>query len=351
MIYIIDKFKYLSLFTNRLESEPIEHELERILNLQSPRIDKNARIQTKDIVVEIDYVLEDRNTICYVEVKKRVNPEAVARFYAAKENILSTPNLSDKKEVFLIVGQELDPVSLKMAERLGIRVEKVSAHLLPHPRHNLNEPFRIKITADKAWKSVMTLFTNQPTSIYNVMKKSGVSYGEAHRVVSYLINRGLTKKSGNFVSIVNFRPILNAVFWERPFSSLLHGSYHIDSELVEDLAHELSALFHESKVKHAFTGFIAYEKYYGGIRSEGALDLYVDFSNSAVIDLIEQFSTKDSNKPNLAIYKPDRDVFSDSKTIDGIQLVSRGQLLLDLSGGDSIAIQYATEMVKSFGKV
>lgn len=331
-----------------MESETIEQELERILNLQSPRIEKDARIQTGDRVVIIDYVLEDNSTIYYVEVKKRVNPEAVARFYAAEDLILSTPDLSRKKEVFLIVGQEVDPVSLKMADRLGIRIERLST---PLPKQNSNESFRIKITAEKAWKSVTTLLEYQPTSIYNVMKKSGVSYGEAHRVVSYLRTRGLIRKSGNFVSIVNFRPILNAVFWERPFASLIHGSYHIDSELMEDLIHELSALLHEYKVRHAFTGFIAYEKYYGGIRSEGPLYLYVDFSNPAVNELIQQFSNHDNRKPNLAIYKPDRDVFSNSQTIGGIQLVSREQLLLDLSGGDSIAIQYATEMVKFFGKI
>lgn len=339
------------MFTNILGPEPIELELERILNMQSPRIEKEARFQSGEKTVIIDYVLEDQNTLCYVEVKRRVTPEAVARFYATEELIRSVSSQSGKNEKFLIVGREVDPVSFRIAERLDIKIERVYMDSSTFPSPKSNEPFRIKITADKAWKSVTTLLKHQPTSIYNVKKQSGVSYGEAHRVVSYLKSRGLINKSGNYVSIANFRPILNAVFWERSFFALAQGSYYVNSQLAGDLVREVSTLLKESKIKHVFTGFIAYEKYFGGIRTQAPLDLYIDFSNPGVDDLIEQFSTIDNKKPNLVIYKPDRDVFSDSNTVGGIQLVCREQLLLDLSGGDSISIQYATEMVKFLGKV
>ena len=48
--------------------------------------------------------------------------------------------------------------------------------------------------------------------IYDIMKMGGVSYGEAQRVISSFRNRNLLKQNGNFVSVLDLKPILNEVF-------------------------------------------------------------------------------------------------------------------------------------------
>ena len=53
----------------------------------------------------------------------------------------------------------------------------------------------------------------------------------------------------------------------------------------------------------------------------------------------------------MFVYQPDRDLFAKTKDVSGTQLVDAEQLLLDLCGGDKIALQLAAEMVKNIDKI
>lgn len=339
------------MLTSALNTDSITTELIQILNLHSPTVEREVRFQLENRSLIMDYVFEEDNTVYLVDVKKRVNVEAVAQFYVTMELVSPLSKLQEKKTVFMIAAQIVDPIALKLANRLGIKVLKISTAHLGLEKGGFTEPPKIKLTAEKAWLTIVTLLKFQPTSIYDVMKRSAVSYGEAHRVVSYLKTRDLILQNGNYVSISNFRPLVNAVFWERPLSSLVAKQLYIDVEPEEHIPPEISERLLESKIKYAFTGLYAYGKYSGGITTRMPLGLYVDVSNPSFHGFIDEFSYDKAKTPNLVVYKPDRDVFSNTLTVDGIQLVSREQLLLDLSGGDKIEIQYATELVNSFGRV
>lgn len=327
----------------------IEKELEEALNLEAPEIRREVRFQGDNRSAIIDLVLEDPNTVCYVEIKRRLTPDIVARFYVAKELIMQSP--PSKENIFIIGAQIIDPIFKKMANQLGIRVERITVSVSDIRTLASNEPSKIKVTAKKAWKTIVSLLEYQPSSIYNLMKKSGVSYGQAHKIVSYLRSRDLLTQKGNFVSISDFRPILNAVFWERPLKSLIVEHYNINIESFEDMPREISNMLDSNNILHAFTGFTAYEKYFGSIRRGAPYELYADVNNPLFHQIIRETSSIIDQPPNLIIYQPDRDVFSDAESVDKIPLVSKGQLLLDLSGGDKIAIQLATEMVKRIGKI
>lgn len=325
-------------------------ELKKILNLKSPKIEQEARFQAGNQSVIVDLVLDSRTTTYFVEIKRKLNLDTVSHFFAAMD-MISNSVLNKKEQEFIIVTQIADPVAMRMAERLGIRIEKLPISFSIVVDEKATRPSKIKLTSDKAWSPIMSLLKHQPTTIYNVHMKSKVSYGQAHRIVSYLKGRDLIMQDGNFVAITNFKPILNAVFWERPLSSLVFKTYHIDLKFADDQLSELSNIFKGYKIKHALTGLHAYEKCFHGIRTNTPFKFYVDVSNSEYIKDIEQFTSGNDNTPNLVIYKPDRDVFSETQIVDEIEIVSKEQLLLDLSGGDKIEVQLAAEMVKQIGKI
>lgn len=333
-----------------MKIDSIEEELQEILGIKPLRIDKEVRIQSDGRSYIIDVLMEDQTSIFYIEVKRKLTPEVVANFYIAKEIIMRLLE-PDKKRIFLIASQNIDELSEKMATLLGIRVLKIS---LASPELNLqhhSEGMKVKITSKKAWKVVFSLLQYGPTSIYNIKKMSGVSYGEAHRVISYFRSRDLLKQNGNFVSVSDLRPILNAVFWERPMNSIMVDSYTLEYGSDENIPRIISNLLEKNGIDHAFTGLTAYERYFGGIRNESSYDLYVDNSNPIFNVLINEITSSGEKGAKLFIYKPDREVLSGSTKIGDVTLVSKEQLLLDLSGGDKISLQLASEMVSKLGKI
>ncbi|MHB1709299.1 MAG: hypothetical protein ACYCT2_07490 [Thermoplasmataceae archaeon] len=330
--------------------ESLVKELQDKLKMKSPKIEKDVRIQGEGRAFIVDLVMEDQNSIFFIELQRKLSQDTIAKFFEAKEWITKSPK-SHKERIFLIAAQDTDQISEKMAALLDIKVERI-----PISRYDIDvrvqmEPIKIKITANKAWKVVIALLRYQPTSIYNIMKKSEVSYGEAHRVVSYLRNRDLLTQKGNFVSVSDLRPILNAVFWERPLKSLMVEHYYIKNNIPGDIPRLISELLRRNDIDHAFTGIAAYERYFGGIRNESSYGLYVDTSNQSFRGLIREIISMNESGIHLLVYKPDRDVFMNSKSVENTQLVDTGQLLLDLCGGDKIELQLATEMVKHIDKI
>ncbi len=343
-------FKYLSVITNTVIFELVADQLEKELGFNSSNRGDYVRILVGQRAIIIDLVLEDKDTIYYVDVQRRLKSQGVAEFYTAAELIKGLPQ-TNKKEVFIIATQDIDPISQKMAHSLGIKVVKVIMKELDKERDYSVETNTIKLTTAKAWKVIFSLLEHQPTSINNIRKISGVSYGQAHRIVSYLRSRGLLNQNGDYVAISEFRPILNAVFWERPLGALSIERHSISTDLVGGVANELSDSLTRNGVKHAFTTFTAYQKYFGGISNSVIHDMYIDASNDNYHALISDLTSKESKISNLTIYRTDRDVFANTEVVDGIELVSKEQLLLDLSGGNKISIQLATDMVKQIGKV
>ena len=283
------------------------------------RIEKEIRVQSEGRSFILDMLLEDQNSIFYIDVKRRLTPEAIANFYIAKEMITKFPGLG-KERKFIIASQCTDEIYKKMATLLGIRFLKISLARSEPNFHDHSERTNVKITSKKAWKVVFSFLKYGPTSIYNIMKMSGVSYGEAHRVISSFRNRNLLKQNGNFVSVLDLKPILNKVFWERPIRILLLEHYKLKYGTDEDVPRIISNLLHRNGIEHAFTGATAYERYFGGIRNASSYDIYVDKSNPFFNDLITEFTSSDEKNAKLSVYKTDRDVFSGSTKIGDVIL-------------------------------
>jgi hypothetical protein len=330
--------------------ESLVEELQEKLEMKSPKIEKDVRIQGGGRAFIVDLVMEDYESIFFIEFQRKLTPVTIAKFFEAKEWITKSGD-SHKERIFLVAAQDIDQTSQRMADLLGIKVEKIAISRFDLGVESRPEQIKLKITANKAWKVVFALLRYQPTSIYNIMKKSGVSYGESHRVISYFRNRNLLSQKGNFVSVSDLRPVLNAVFWERPLESLMVEHYNIKVDAFEDIPGAISDQLKGNGIKHAFTSIAAYERYFGGIRNESSYDLYVDTSNPNFQELIREVTSTSESGIHLFVYQPDRDLFAKTKDVSGTQLVDAEQLLLDLCGGDKIALQLAAEMVKNIDKI
>lgn len=195
---------------------------------------------------------------------------------------------------------------------------------------------KVKISSEKAWRVISRLLKEKMTSIRQLSLLENVSYGWAHATVRALIEQGVITKKGNYVRISDVNKLLNGLAWERPFRNLQTGELISDYGDATEAAKEISHILNKQNIKFAFTTYTAGGLYTGYAVRHDAVYLYL---NEAELNFFrESFGGAGAAEEargkgvKVYLYVPDRDVFKDSREIEGIRVVAPSQVLLDLAG-------------------
>jgi DNA-binding Lrp family transcriptional regulator len=279
--------------------------------------------------VEVDLVIEDGVKRFIVEIKSRVKVDTIARLVLLKE-LLQKQNKNVSDNFFVAAGKVFPPDVEKLAKWMDIKLVTIPYNV----RYQINKydyfPGKTKVTSEKSWKIITRLLKEKMTSIRQLSIMENVSYGWAHATVKNLIAQGIVTKKGNYVSITDINKLLNGVAWERPFENLLAGEINIEYHDAFKAAQELSIILKNNGIKFAFTSYTAGGLYTGYALRHDSVYLYIEKND---VDFFKKmFENPEKKGIKARIYAPDRELFNNTKDIEGVRLVSPAQALLDLAG-------------------
>lgn len=141
----------------------------------------------------------------------------------------------------------------------------------------------------------------------------------------------ISKRNGNQVSIVDIDKLLNGVAWERPTHALIVKELIMPGKDVFEVARDLTTALDGQNISHAFACYLAGTQYTGHSVRFDALQLYMDKDE---IDEALGWLSPSAEGPGIKmqVMAPDRELFSDTRTIGKIRVTSPSQTLLDLAG-------------------
>jgi hypothetical protein len=311
------------------DEDQILNHIKRTLELSD-----NASITWDVLVLEgfpfrADMVIEDSSKKYIIEITSRLSIDTIGRQVILKKLLGSTE--SDIKNMEFIIASKLIPSEIeKIANSCDIRIITLPYRSKIDTKNEKSDVRRIeKISSAKSWRIVTTLLTCKETSIRQLAMKANVSYGWAHATVKSLIAKGIVIGK-NDIQINDIPKLLNGIAWERPFEKLFYDERVLPETDATLAAQTITRMCDSQNVGCGFTGFTA-----GGIYTHYGFrhdSVYVYIQKEHLDQFLDSFETANVQGINVRVYKPDRDVFSDTRKIDDIRLVSPGQALLDLAG-------------------
>ena len=293
-----------------------------------------------------DLIIEDFSKKYIIEITSRLTIEKIGRQLVLK-NILQDTELQNRATEFIIASKIVSPETEKMAHACDIRIIA-----LPY-RSRINESEKSdvrrieKISSAKSWKIVIALLQEKECSIRHLSLKTNVSYGWTHATVQSLIAKGIVIEVNNYVKLQDIPKLLNGIAWERPFEKLFYHEVLLPDSDAPSVARTITTMCQKQNIDCAFTGFTAggmYTKY--GFRHD---TVYVYISKDHLDPFLKSFDAADTNGIKIRVYKPDRDVFSDTRTIEEIRVVSPSQALLDLAGLGYGGRDLTLKLVENYG--
>lgn len=295
-----------------------------------------------DLPFRPDVVLEENDAIYFIDIKSKATIAMIARMNLLRDLWLQNENT--RKSIRLVV------VAKSFMEREKRIMDQLDIIMLKLPwsfKSNINKQFKSKthrITSDKSWKIVSRLLKEKKTSIRQLSLLENVSYGWAHKTIQTLIQQNIVKQDYSHVSISNMDKLLNGVAWERPLMNL--KSYEIQIPFSESMyaAREITEAFAmQDNIPVGFTSYTAASLYTGyGVRHDA---VYLYLKDEHIDYFRELFESHSANSIKAIIYRPDREVFQDTREREGIRIVSPSQTLLDLAGMGYSAMDITKEMV------
>lgn len=284
---------------------------------------------SEDLPFRADLIIDDYSKKYIIEIKSRLTIDIIGRQLVLK-NILRNKETRSKYTEFIIASKFVSPETEKIAQYCDIRI-------IPLPyRSNISkiektDTRRIeKISSAKSWKILIALLLLKESSIRHLALTANVSYGWAHATIKSLIAKGIVIETNNFVKLQDIPKLLNGIAWERPFEKLYYNEVILPEDDAHSAARNITQICNDQNIECGFTSFTAgaiYTKY--GFRYD-AVYVYIEKGN--LDPFFQLFDASDVKGIKVRVYKPDRDVFSDTQIIDGIRLVSPAQALLDLAG-------------------
>ena len=184
------------------------------------------------------------------------------------------------------------------------------------------------------------------TSIRQLSLKENISYGWTHAVIQHLLNQEIVSKRGNHVEISNIDKLLNGVGWERPFENLNKTEMFLSYDNAHEAAKEITYMLTGKEIGFAFTSYTAGGLYTGYAMRHDSLYLYLDMDNMKFFN--EVFKNYGEEGIKVKIYGSDRNVFTDNRKMEDINVVSPSQALLDVAGLGYTGRNLAVEMVKRY---
>ena len=298
--------------------------------------------------IEVDLIIEDFGKKYFIELKSKARVESIARFVLLRE-LLKTQNVDLSSYFFVIVSKIIQPDVANIAKQVDVKIITIPRNfgISMHKYDKLQG--KTKITSEKAWKIISRLLKEKFTSIRQLSIKENVSYGWAHATIQSLIYDNIVAKKGNYVSITDSNKLLNGVAWERPFENLLFEEIYIGYDDAFKAAQDISHMLKEKAIKFAFTSYTAGGLYTGYAVRHDSIYMYIDKNDSDYF--IKTFEGTEKQGIRARIYKPDRDIFQDTRDKEGVQVVSPSQTLLDLAGLGYSGRDIAINMVEKYATI
>ncbi len=311
------------------ENNPILDHIKRELEISD-----NASVSwevsiSKEFPFKADLVIEDYSQKYIIEIKSRLTIDTIGRQMVLK-HLLRTTDSRNRHAEFVVACKHISPEMEKIAHTCDIRVIALPyrAHI---PENEKADVRRIeKISSEKSWKIVTALLTEKESSIRHIALKSNVSYGWTHATVKSLIAKGIIVEVNKYVHLQDIPKLLNGIAWERPFEKLYYDAAVLPETDAMSAARTITRMCDKQDIDCGFTSFTAgglYTKY--GFRHD---TVYVYIQKDHLNPFLTSFASSDTHGIKIRVYKPDRDVFSDTRITEDIRLVSPAQALLDLAG-------------------
>lgn len=284
---------------------------------------------SEELPFQADLVIEDYSKKYIIEIKSRLTIDTIGRQLVLKKLLQNTDSRNRFAE-FVIASKLISEETEKIAHSCDIRIIA-----LPYrstiTKNEKSDVRRIeKISSAKSWKIVIALLTENECSIRYIAKKAEVSYGWAHATVKSLIAKGIVAEVNNYIKLQDIHKLLNGIAWERPFEKLYYNDVVLPENDALAAARTITRMCDKQNIDCGFTSFTAggmYTKY--GFRHD---TVYVYIRTENLDPFLKSFDASDTRGIKIRVYKPDRDVFSDTRLTQDVRLVSPAQALLDLAG-------------------
>jgi hypothetical protein len=295
-----------------------------------------------------DLVIEDYAKKYIIEIKSRLTIDTIGRQIVLKKLLQSYESRNQYAE-FVIASKFISPESEKIAHSCDIRIIP-----LPYrsniPESGKSDVRRIeKISSVKAWKIVIALLTEKESSIRHIAMKANVSYSWTHATVKSLVAKGIVAEVNNYITLQDIPKLLNGIAWERPFEKLFYSEVTFPENDAMSAARTITRMCNSQDIDCGFTSSTAgaiYTKY--GFRHD-AVYMYIRKDN--LDPFVRSFDTADTRGIKVRVYKPDRDVFSDTRYTGEIRLVSPAQALLDLAGLGYSGRDLTLKLVENYARL
>jgi hypothetical protein len=287
-----------------------------------------------------DYIIKDGKILYLVEVKNYATEQSLSRLALLKQ--LQKDGGKDIK--YVLAAKNIPTTVSDMAQRIDVILLQLPLNV---PVNTSDDEGRI--TTENAWKVVTAILSKELTSIKGISNRTGISYGWAHRISNRLMARGIAEKFNDQIRIANHAKLINMAALERPMIGMNKGIVWTGYTASHDAAAGLTRSLEKSGIQFAFTGFTAASIYIASAIRHDSVYLYLK-------DELDRSLLKSNEVQNLRgikvhVYLPDRDVFTDSRKIKGIRVVSKGQSLLDMAGFGRSGGDLALEMAKKYASI
>ncbi len=286
----------------------------------------NVQFYPSNANLLFDAVVKNGNETIYVEIKRRISLESIFRFNSYKD-LVDQQEVARAKFVFLavFVGNDIRDI----AKKLKIIIIELPASSLSEVTYENPRYSPSKITSKRSFDVIYQMLSSGPSTIMAISQASGVSYGWTHGIVTRLIEIGIVERKFGLYKVADVNKLLDSIAYERPIGSITSREYWTDSDDILKFARDVSSMAKIKGERVAFMGptaSILYDPYY--VKSD---TLYVYMEPRQIVSLADELHLRRSGNLKVLVYLPDRDVFSDSKKLDGVTLTSQKQLLLDLA--------------------
>lgn len=303
---------------------------------------------SEELPFKADLVIEDYSKKYIIEIKSRLTIDTIGRQLVLK-NILRNTDSKNKYAEFVIASKLISPDTEKIAHSCDIRIIA-----LPYrsniPKNEKSDVRRIeKISSAKSWKIVIALLMESECSIRHIALKANVSYGWTHATVKSLVAKGIVVEVNNYVKLQDIPKLLNGIAWERPFDKLYYNEVVLPENDAFSAARTITRMCDNQNIDCGFTSFTAggmYTKY--GFRHD---TVYVYIRKANLDPFLASFDASDTHGIKIRVYKPDRDVFSDTRITEDIRLVSPAQALLDLAGLGYSGRDLTLKLVENYARL
>ncbi len=331
--------------------------LEKLGIAHDAQVMRGYPIRVGDRELLVDIAIKSGDTLTLIEVKSRINEDAIYRIYALSHLIGDHPK-EIKRLRLVCAGKSLKYSSQELADKLGIEI----LVLPPKLYHSIvltattpeeispYVPFKLSpsgITSEKAWKIVCTILADKPLNILALSRQTGISYGWTNTIIHKLENSEIIRREYGLM-IKDVDRLLNVVSWERPLEGFHIETINTGFKTATDCMNEVALNLNKRGVDYAFTAHSS-ALYYGSsiVRDDFA---YIYIPDASERSFLRTYSVDKTSGSALKIYVPDRDVIKSSKIFNGIRVVDYCQNLLDLAGLGIDGRTSAKDLVNKIGR-